>query len=178
MNEYEESRKAGLYGFAHAYLHQCDKKSKTGDEIDIQVYTKLVKLDSKIGTTASEQLYCCLHCTTRSDIIEVLPLFLIHAFKSIQTINFEQVDDYEDLRKGGAVGFAHVYLDRFHAKSKSDYEIDIHVHCICSLSNILSNLKATTSFTTLYLWMNLFRLLLVQSIRQLPPTTPDFYRLL
>ena len=59
-----------------------------------------------------------------------------------------------------------------------DYEIDIHVHCICSLSNILSNLKATTSFTTLYLWMNLFRLLSVQSIRQLPPTTSDFYRLL
>ena len=59
-----------------------------------------------------------------------------------------------------------------------DFEIDIHVHCICSLSNILSNLKATTSFTTLYLWMNLFRLLSVQSIRQLPPTTSDFYRLL
>ena len=43
------------------------------------------------------------------------------------------------------------------------------------------NLKVTTLFTTLYLWisvhwMNLFRLLSVQSIRLLLLTTSDFYR--
>ena len=79
MDEYENLKKGGFVGFAHGYLQQCDTKSNTGDEIDIEVYTKLAELDSKIGTTASEQLYVCLQCTTRSDIIEVLSLFLIHA---------------------------------------------------------------------------------------------------
>ena len=128
MNDHAQLGKDGFVGFAHIYLKQCCQKSEADDEIDIQVYTKLVKLDSKIGTTASEQLYWCLQYITRSDIIEVLPLFLTHAFKSIQTINFEQVNDYEELRKVGALGFAHVYLDRFHAKSKSDDEIDIAVY--------------------------------------------------
>ena len=41
------------------------------DEINIQVYTKLVQLDSKLGTTSSEQLGCCLKYTTRSNIIKV-----------------------------------------------------------------------------------------------------------
>ena len=75
MDEYENLKKGGAVGFAHKYLHQCDKKSKTGDEIDIQVYTKLVQLDSRLGTTASEQLTCCLYFTTRSDIIEVYFFF-------------------------------------------------------------------------------------------------------
>ena len=79
MNEYENFKEGGVVGFAHGYLHQCCQKSKSEDEIDIQVYNKLVKLDSKIGTTASEQLYWCLQCTTRSDIIEVLSMFLINA---------------------------------------------------------------------------------------------------
>ena len=109
-------------------MHICDKESKTDDKIDIQVYDKLVQLDSKLGTAASEQLCWCLQYTTRSDIIEVLPLFLIHAFKSIQTINFEQVNDYEELRKDGAVGYAHAYLGQLKKKSKSDDEIDIQVY--------------------------------------------------
>ena len=77
MNEYENLKKSGFVGFAHGYLRQFDNKSKSDtksksdDEIDIQVYSKLVELDSKIGTTASEQLYGCLQCTTRSDIVEV-----------------------------------------------------------------------------------------------------------
>ena len=45
------------------------------------------------------------------------------------------------------------------------------------------NLKGTTLFTTLYLWisvhwMNLFRLLSVWSMRQLRLTTSDFFRFL
>ena len=71
MEGYEELRKAGAVGFAHAYLDQCDKESKTDDKIDIQVYTKLVQLDSKLGTTASEQLTKCLQFTTQSDVIKV-----------------------------------------------------------------------------------------------------------
>ena len=71
MNEYEEIIKAGLAGYAHAFLNRGHEESKTEDEIDVEVYTKLVVIDSHIGTTASEQLYWCLRFTTRSDIIEV-----------------------------------------------------------------------------------------------------------
>ena len=72
MKEYEEMKvEMKAVGFAHFYLHHYDKKSKIDDEIDIQVYTKLVQLDSRLGTTASEQLKECLKYTTRSDIIKV-----------------------------------------------------------------------------------------------------------
>ena len=61
----------GWAGFANLYLRRFEKESKSDNEIDIQVYDKLVQLDSKLGTTASEQLTCCLVYTTRSDIIKV-----------------------------------------------------------------------------------------------------------
>ena len=64
-------RKKGFVGYAHYYLQQYDKESKQDNKIDIQVYTKLVELDSKFGTTASEQLRFCLEFTIRSDIIQV-----------------------------------------------------------------------------------------------------------
>ena len=69
LNEYEELKKKRFVGFAAKYLNKV--KSKLHDEIDIQVYTKLVQLDSRLGTTASEQLRWCLEFTSRSDIIKV-----------------------------------------------------------------------------------------------------------
>ena len=71
MSGHAGLRQKGFVGFAHRFLQRYNEESKSNDEIDIQVYTKLVQLDSKIGTTASEQLYCCLEFTTRSDIIMV-----------------------------------------------------------------------------------------------------------
>ena len=71
MNEHESLRKRGLIGFAQLYWWRCNQESKTDDEIDIQVYTKLVQLDSRLGTKASEQLLWCLEFTIRSDIIKV-----------------------------------------------------------------------------------------------------------
>ena len=67
----KELRKAGLYEFAHAYLDRCFAKARPDDEIDVEVYAKLVQLDSKLGTTASKQLDRCIFYTTRSDIIQV-----------------------------------------------------------------------------------------------------------
>ena len=64
-------RKKEWFGFAHLYLLNWDKKSKPYNEIDVQIYTKLVELDSKLGRTASKQLRGCLECTTQSDIIMV-----------------------------------------------------------------------------------------------------------
>ena len=57
--------------FAEVYLERFDKESKSDREIDREIYSKLVQLDSRLGTRASEQLFWCLSLTTRSDIIKV-----------------------------------------------------------------------------------------------------------
>ena len=53
-------------------MEQCLEKSKSEDTIDIEVYTKLVELDTRLGKTAAEQLFECLFFTLRLDIIKVL----------------------------------------------------------------------------------------------------------
>ena len=71
MNEYEVLRQDIFVGFAQLYLSQCDRESKPNDEIDKALYTKLVELDTRLGTTASEQLYWCVFYTLNLDIIKV-----------------------------------------------------------------------------------------------------------
>ena len=71
VNEYESLRKKGYVGFAEVYLKRCDKESKSDDEIDKEIYTKLVKLDTRLGTTAGEQLFGCVFYTLNLDIIKV-----------------------------------------------------------------------------------------------------------
>lgn len=142
VNEYEELKKAGAKGFAHEYLNICDEESKSDNEIDIQVYDKLVQLDSKLGTTASEQLTWCLYFTTRSDIIKV-NFFSDKRLKSIQTIDFEQVNEYQELRKAGPYGFADAYLNSCNTKAKSDDEIDVEVYT--KLVELDSKLGTTAS---------------------------------
>ena len=71
MSEYVSLREANYVGFAHVYLQQCTNESKSDDKIDKEFYNELVKLDTRLGTTASEQLFKCLCKTTRSDIIKV-----------------------------------------------------------------------------------------------------------
>ena len=71
VNEYESLRKVNFVGFADVYLERCNQESKTGDKIDVEVYTRLVELDTRLGTSSSEQLYWCLLRTTRWDIIKV-----------------------------------------------------------------------------------------------------------
>ena len=58
-------------GFAHVYLDRCNEESDAGVKADIVVYTKLAELDSRLGTTTSEQLYGCLLERTQWDIIKV-----------------------------------------------------------------------------------------------------------
>jgi len=58
-------------GFASKYLKRLDKESRSDREIDREIYSQLVKLDTRLGTRASDQLYKCLSHTTRSDIIKV-----------------------------------------------------------------------------------------------------------
>ena len=72
MTEYEKLREEGWVGFAEVYLQRCDKESKTENIADVQLYKKLVELDTRLGTTAGTRLFDCLFRTTRWDIIKVL----------------------------------------------------------------------------------------------------------
>ena len=71
VNEFGHLKRTGFAGFAGIYLKRCDEESKSDDEIDIQVYTQLVELDSRLGTTAAEQLCHCVFRTQRLDLIKV-----------------------------------------------------------------------------------------------------------
>ena len=77
INEFDGNlKKEGYVGYAEVYLAHCKIKarnteSKSDDEIDIEVFTRLAELDSKLGTTASKQLFQILTKTTRLDIIKV-----------------------------------------------------------------------------------------------------------
>ena len=64
-------RKDGWVGFAEVYLHRCNEESKSDDEIDKEVCSMLVELDTRLGTTASEKLHECLYYTLNLDIIKV-----------------------------------------------------------------------------------------------------------
>ena len=71
MIENEILGKEDWVGFAKLYLVQCNNESKSDDEIDKKIYSKLVELDTRLGTTAFDQFYHLLHHTNRLDIIEV-----------------------------------------------------------------------------------------------------------
>ena len=58
-------------GFADAYLRLCEEKLKSDNEIDVQAYSKLVELDSKLGTKAAEQLFMCVFYSPRLNLVKV-----------------------------------------------------------------------------------------------------------
>ena len=70
----------GQMGYAHYYLDKCWNDLKRQNEADAIVYQKLVDIDSQLGMDASQQLFCCLWSTTRSDIIKVKNVLQIKIF--------------------------------------------------------------------------------------------------
>ena len=83
MNEYDLLRKENWVGFAQVYLARCYKDSEIENIADIQVYSKLVELDSRLATTATEQLFECLRYTLRLDILKVCISLLDFGIKAI-----------------------------------------------------------------------------------------------
>ena len=71
MNDNVKLKTHGIVGFAEIYLQQCTEKSEADNEIDIQVYTTLVQVDSNLGTTAAEQLYFLVFYSLRLDLVKV-----------------------------------------------------------------------------------------------------------
>ena len=71
MNDYEKLREDGYVGFAEVYLQRCDEESKSENFADVQLYAKLVELDTRLGTTATEQLFEGFYYSLRLDLIKV-----------------------------------------------------------------------------------------------------------
>ena len=71
MLEYDKIRKSGGVGYGHYYLAKCWNKTELKNEADVAIYNKLLEIDSKLGTTQSEQLLWCLAYSPRKDLIEV-----------------------------------------------------------------------------------------------------------
>ena len=94
--------------FASRYLERYNEESKSNDEINKEVYTKLVELDTRLGTTASKQLYNCLENTTRSDIIKVLKFLLMKDLKFFRLSIWNKFTNCIGLQIGLQIGKQHV----------------------------------------------------------------------
>ena len=70
--EYDELREElGYVGYAHYYLQKCRNESELINKADVAVYKHLLEIDSKLGTTQSEQLFECVFHSLRMDLIKV-----------------------------------------------------------------------------------------------------------
>ena len=94
--------------YACKYLERCNKESKSNDGINREAYAKLVELDTRLGTTASKQLYYCLANTTRSDIIKVLKFLLMKDLKFFRLSIWNKFTNCIGLQIGLQIGKQHV----------------------------------------------------------------------
>ena len=70
-NKFDVLRKKGYAGYAHYYLKGCWNESELKNKADVTIYKQLLEIDSKLGTTQSEQLFECVFHSLRMDLIEV-----------------------------------------------------------------------------------------------------------
>ena len=63
--------KHGYVGYANYYIHNCWDESELKNKADVAVYKQLLEINSKLGTTQSEQLFGCVFSSLRIDLIKV-----------------------------------------------------------------------------------------------------------
>ena len=61
----------GYVGYANYYLQKCWDESELKNKADVTIYKQLLEIDSKLGTTQSEQLFECVFHSLRMDIVKV-----------------------------------------------------------------------------------------------------------
>ena len=69
--DHDKLREDGFVGYAEYYLQACWNESELKNKADVTIYKQLLEIDSKLGTTQSEQLFGCLRCSPRKTLIEV-----------------------------------------------------------------------------------------------------------
>ena len=67
----DKLRELGYVGYAEYYLRKCWDESELKNKADVAVYKQLLEIDSKLGTTQSEQLLECVSHSLRMDLIKV-----------------------------------------------------------------------------------------------------------
>jgi len=71
-DEYDELREEyGYAGYASNYLSQCWDETELTNKADMTIYKQLLEIDSKLGTTQTEQLYWCVFYSLQMDLIKV-----------------------------------------------------------------------------------------------------------
>ena len=63
--------KHGFFGYASYYLRGCWDESELKNKADVSIYKQLLEIDSKLGTTQTEQLFECVFYSLRMDLIKV-----------------------------------------------------------------------------------------------------------
>ena len=71
VEKHDWLRENGFVGYAEYYLKACWDESKVNKKADVTIYKQLLEIDSKLGTTQTEQLFWCLRYSPRKDFIEV-----------------------------------------------------------------------------------------------------------
>ena len=71
IEKHDKVREFGFVGYAEYYLNNCWDESELKNKADLEIYKQLLEIDSKLGTTQSEQLRFCLRYSPRNDFIEV-----------------------------------------------------------------------------------------------------------
>ena len=69
--ENERVKNANYIGFAYLYFSRSNQELQSDNEIVKEVYTKLIELDTRLGTPPSEQLFHSILYTLDSDILKV-----------------------------------------------------------------------------------------------------------
>ena len=69
--EHEKLREDDYAGYAEYYLQKSWDETELTNKADVTIYKQLLEIDSKLGTTQSEQLRSCLVYSPRKDLIEV-----------------------------------------------------------------------------------------------------------
>ena len=71
VEKHDKLRELGYVGYANYYLQQCWNKSESKNKADVTIYKQLLEIDSKLGTTQSEQLFECVFNSVRMNLIQV-----------------------------------------------------------------------------------------------------------
>ena len=70
-DEYNNLREDGWAGYAEYYLQESWDYSELKNKADVAVYKQVLEIDSKLGTTQTEQLFWCVFSSIRIDLIKV-----------------------------------------------------------------------------------------------------------
>ena len=71
VDKHDKLRELNHVGYASFYLSECWDESELKNKADVTIYKQLLEIDSKLGTTQSEQLFKCVFHSLRMDLIKV-----------------------------------------------------------------------------------------------------------